>query len=441
MEAKTGQKDKAEKALESMELEGAARGLSKSEAQAEIDELTKQIEADEKYITQTQEALDKKEEEWKARKEIRSGELEAISKAISVLHSDDARDLFKRSFKSQGFLFVQKRSALRRVSSHRQSSSAAAAHRAAAVLQATGNAALAELVSKSGDAAPAHFAKVIEAIDKMIATLGEQEDTDLKNKESCEKARVEDTREAITTSRTIDELTETVMKLKSEIEELRVQIEEKEEEVKETEEMLKEAKRNREDEHSEWQKADADDKAAAALIKEAVGVLEEFYTSIALVQKREPIEVAAGEAPPPPPSTWEGGYMGKKDEETGVVAILGLIREDVLKDQQVAKQAEDDAETKYQEMKKEAEASVTALKDEITEMTGTIGGKEGEISSTESDISGKKDELAVVLKRIKDAQPGCDFVTVNFETRMKARQVEKDGLVEAKAILSGAKFD
>lgn len=43
--------------------------------------------------------------------------------------------------------------------------------------------------------------------------------------------------------------------------------------------------------------------------------------------------------------------------------------------------------------------------------------------------------------RIEDAQPGCDFVTVNFETRLKARQVEKDGLVEAKAILSGAKFD
>lgn len=105
-------------------------------------------------------------------------------------------------------------------------------------------------MSKLGDAAPAHFAKVIEAIDKMIATLGEQETTDLKNKESCEKARVDDTREAITISRAVDELSETVMRLKAEIEELQAQIEEKKEEIKETQEMLKEAKQNREDDIS-----------------------------------------------------------------------------------------------------------------------------------------------------------------------------------------------
>jgi len=439
MEAKGGQKDKAEKALEAMEVEGAARGLSKSEAQAEIDELTKQIADDEKFITETKDALAKKDEEWKARREIRTGELEAISKAISVLHSDDARDLFKRSFKSQGaLLFLQEGRSLRRVAAHARSASAG---RAAAVLRATGSAALANLVSKLGDAAPAHFAKVIEAIDKMIATLGEQETTDLKNKESCEKARVDDTREAITISRAVDELSETVMRLKAEIEELQAQIEEKKEEIKETQEMLKEAKQNREDENKEWTASDKDDEDAAALIKDATAVLEEFYSKLALVQRRDPPEAVAGEAPPPPPSTWEGGYMGKKDEEGGIVAILALVREDIIKDRATAKQAEDDAEAKYQKMKTEAEAQVKTLEGEITEMEGSIGSKEADVEAAETDISGKKDELGVVMKRIKDAQPGCDFVTVNFETRLKARQVEKDGLVEAKAILSGAKFD
>jgi len=438
-EAKGAELQAALDALTKMEKETGARGLSKEEAQEEVDALKKQVVDDTKYIKQVEDALATKKTEWKDRKELRAGELEAISKAISVLHSDDARDLFKRSFKSQGaLLFLQEGRSLRRVAAHARSASAG---RAAAVLRATGSAALANLVSKLGDAAPAHFAKVIEAIDKMIATLGEQETTDLKNKESCEKARVDDTREAITISRAVDELSETVMRLKAEIEELQAQIEEKKEEIKETQEMLKEAKQNREDENKEWTASDKDDEDAAALIKDATAVLEEFYSKLALVQRRDPPEAVAGEAPPPPPSTWEGGYMGKKDEEGGIVAILALVREDIIKDRATAKQAEDDAEAKYQKMKTEAEAQVKTLEGEITEMEGSIGSKEADVEAAETDISGKKDELGVVMKRIKDAQPGCDFVTVNFETRLKARQVEKDGLVEAKAILSGAKFD
>lgn len=114
-------------------------------------------------------------------------------------------------------------------------------------------------------------------------------------------------------------------------------------------------------------------------------------------------KAVAGEAPPPPPSTWEGGYMGKKDEEGGIVAILALVREDIIKDRATAKQAEDDAEAKYQKMKTEAEAQVKTLEGEITEMEGSIGSKEADVEAAETDISGKKDELGVVMKRIKES--------------------------------------
>merc|ERR1712087_478811 len=51
--------------------------------------------------------LETKKDEWKARKELMVGEIAAINKAIAILHSDDARDLFKKSFKSQGYSFLQ----------------------------------------------------------------------------------------------------------------------------------------------------------------------------------------------------------------------------------------------------------------------------------------------------------------------------------------------
>merc|ERR1719171_3467642 len=109
MEAKTAQKDAAEEALAKMDVENGAKGLSKSQAQDEVDSLTAQVEADKKFIEETSVALETKKAEWKDRKKLRAGELAAISKAISILHSDDARDLFKRSYASQGLFLLQER--------------------------------------------------------------------------------------------------------------------------------------------------------------------------------------------------------------------------------------------------------------------------------------------------------------------------------------------
>merc|ERR1719299_348032 len=101
MEAKTAQKDAAEEALAKMDVENGARGMSKSQAQDEVDSLTAQVTADKKFIEETTTALEEKKAEWKARSALRAGEVAAIAKAISILHSDNARDLFKQSFDSQ----------------------------------------------------------------------------------------------------------------------------------------------------------------------------------------------------------------------------------------------------------------------------------------------------------------------------------------------------
>merc|ERR1719316_1608646 len=107
MASKKDQLDKAEQALEDMFAEGGARKMNKEEAQEEVDALKEQIENDKRFIEQTEQALEEKKLEWKDRKALRAGELAAISKAIAILHSDDARDLFKKSLASQGYLLLQ----------------------------------------------------------------------------------------------------------------------------------------------------------------------------------------------------------------------------------------------------------------------------------------------------------------------------------------------
>merc|ERR1719359_2402650 len=90
-----------------MTAEGGARQMNEEEAQDEVDALKKQIEADKGFIEQTKKSLEEKKVEWKDRKALRAGELEAIAKAIEILHNDDARDLFKKSMASQGYLLFQ----------------------------------------------------------------------------------------------------------------------------------------------------------------------------------------------------------------------------------------------------------------------------------------------------------------------------------------------
>jgi len=106
--AKQGQLDAAQGALNKMESENGAKGMSRQDSEDELNALKKQVQDDTKFIGQTEKALEEKKASWKVRSELREGELAAISKAIYILHNDDARDLFKKSFSSQ-FLRLPRR--------------------------------------------------------------------------------------------------------------------------------------------------------------------------------------------------------------------------------------------------------------------------------------------------------------------------------------------
>merc|ERR1740138_2016483 len=114
MTSKKAQEKAASEALEAMEAEMGARGKTKEESQAEIDALTEQVKNDEKFIKQTKAQLAEKKEEWKDRQELRAAEASAIAKAIEILHNDDARDLMKKSFHSQGYMLLQEGSLVSR---------------------------------------------------------------------------------------------------------------------------------------------------------------------------------------------------------------------------------------------------------------------------------------------------------------------------------------
>merc|ERR1719487_1162093 len=202
----------------------------------------------------------------------------------------------------------------------------------------------------------------------MIKQLQGEEEKDLDIKQTCEKDRMTDTRTAIVSSRTIDEMTDQITHLTEVIADCKKTIEELEAEHKKTKEALEKATRMREDENAAWKKTDKDDKLAAETVASAKEVLEGYYkdNGLVFVQKaKQPVEgMAAGEAPPPPPATWEGDYGGKTGESQGIVAIMEMVHEDIVKDRNDAKADEDAAQKEFDAFKKDSEDKMTALKKE-----------------------------------------------------------------------------
>jgi FtsZ-binding cell division protein ZapB len=443
--AKQAQLDAARDSLSKMAVENGVAGMSRQEAQDEVDNLKKQVQDDTKFIEQTRQSLAAKKKSWGVRSELREGELAAITKAIFILHNDDARDLFKKSFASQApgeFLQLQQKT-------HKAMSKMA---RVSDVLQDAARRAhsqrllsLARLAEEPLSGTMADFGPVIKAIDKMLKTLQDEENEDLAIKERCEEDRMANTRAAIVASRDIDDMTDTITKLSAEIEECKKTIEELKAEYAETEAALAKATRMRKDEHAAWQVTDKDDKEAAATVESAKEVLENFYKENDLVftqKSKQPVTgMAAGEAPPPPPATWEGGYGGKTGETSGIVAILEMIHEDIEKDRHDAKADEDAAEEEYQAFKKDSEEKMADIKAHKEATEKKMGDAETAKTETESERLTKKGELMGILAKIRSIDPNCEYFEVNYVMRRKNRQIEIDGLLKAKAILTGADFD
>merc|ERR1740123_2250751 len=90
-----------------------------------------------------------------------------------------------------------------------------------------------------------------------------------------------------------------------------------------------------------------------------------------LMQEKQPstFTSTAGEAPPPPPATWKGAYGGKTEETTGIVAILGMIHDDVLKDIQKADDEERAAVALYDKTKQNLETERGGLTASINDLS------------------------------------------------------------------------
>merc|ERR1719433_2247456 len=152
----------------------------------------------------------------------------------------------------------------------------------------------------------------------------------------------------------------------------------------------------------------------------------------ALVQRQEPV------GPPPPPGFEE---YKKNAASGGVMSMIEQIISDAKAMEAEAIRSEEDAQKAYEDFVKETNNSIEAKSRDIVTKSEQKAKAETEL------VDAKKSKEAVLLELEQlsnynaELQQSCNFVLKNFDLRQTARDEEVEALRQAKAILSGAKFE
>merc|ERR1719454_404158 len=198
---------------------------------------------------------------------------------------------------------------------------------------------------------------------------------------------------------------------------------------------LKRAGEDREKQNKEFQETVADQRATQKLLAQALNVLKSFYAKkakAALVQTQEP-------AGPPPPPGFEA--YKKNAAAGGVMGMIQQIINDAKAMEAEAVRAEEDAQKAYEDFVKDTNGSVEEKNKDIVHKSETKAKAEADLVQAKDDKEAVLLELEQLGNYKAELHSSCDFIVKNFEIRQQARDEEIEALKQAKAILSGAKFD
>jgi len=390
-----------------------------AESKEDLEDTKNTLSADEEFLMMLKEKCSGTDAEWEERQKTRQMEMEACSKALAVLSSDDAHDLFTKTFNPA---FMQTES---KDKSERRSKASILLRAVANKLNSPRLSAIATRVRLDA------FTKVKKAIDDMVGQLLKEKADEIKHKDFCVEEFNSNQLQTEKKDREKEDLLALIEDLELTIKTLANEIATLKSEVQELQVQMKRAGENREKENKEFQQTVADQRASQKLLGAALSILEGFYKKAALLQQ-EP----AG--PPPPPGFKD---YSKNKASGGVMGMIQQIINDAKAMEAEAIRSEEDAQKAYEDFVKETNASIEAKTKSIINKSEEKAKAETELTQANEDKEAVLLELEQLSNYNAELHQSCDFVMKNFEIRQTARDEEIEALKQAKAILSGADFN
>lgn len=398
-----------------------------------FDDTVRQKDEDIEFFDQTKKDCSAKNEEWVVRKEMRESEIEGIEKALEILTSDDARDLFAKAIKpGKETFFLQLES---------DDSMSASVRNAYTLLKHQASKShslrLAQLAVSIRSSKSGHFDKVMAEIEEVIQMLRDEGKADIEKRDEC-KSKFQ------SIESTVSDLTWKVNVNDKNIDKLEKLIalreEDKAKTIAEIEDVVAQMEGmevQRKEENDEYNVAKNDDKAAIELLESARDVLAKYYkeNKIEMLQAGPDFAVSQDQAP-------EATFSSKgsrKGESKGIVSLMNMLIEDLEDEIKNGTKDEVDAQLEFERAMEVAKKLKDSLVEKKTNLEETIAKREEE-KVEEHRLKGiNLNDKTAELDYKAQIKPDCDWIISSFEARAKAREGEMNGLQSAKEYLAGAK--
>jgi hypothetical protein len=398
----------------------AATDEKKAQNEEDLEDTQASLEADTKFLANLKERCANMDSEYEERTKTRQLEIQAVSKALAFLSSDEAHDLFTRTFN-----FVQVQSSAQ---------SKRRAEIAAVLSQAAEKSRDPRLSTLATQARLDAFTKVKKSIQDMVDKLIKEKEDEIKHKDFCIEEINNNERDTEMKERDRDDLVAKIDDLAMQIDALAKAIEVLKAEVAEMQVQMKRAGEDREKANKDFQMTVADQRATQKLLSAALNILKGFYDKAALVQKSEHKEIA-GQAPPPGFKSYE-----KNAASGGVMGMMSGIINDAKAMEAEAIRGEESAQKTYEEFVMDTNMSIEEKVKDITGKTEAKAKAEGDKVEAETERDSVLGELEQLANENADLHKSCDFTLKNFELRQTAREEEIEALKQSIAMFSGASF-
>merc|ERR1740133_362914 len=268
-----------------MTQELATADEKNAQSKENLEDTRNTLAADTAFLADLKDRCQNMDQEYEERTKTRQLEIAAVGKALAFLSSDEAHDLFTRTFN-----FVQVGVSIK---SHKR---AQVSNMLSAASQKFQDPRLSTLaVSARLDA----FTKVKKSIEDIVDKLVKESEDEIKHKDFCIEEINNNERDTEMKERDRDDLVAKIDDLTMSIDSLARAIEVLKAEVAEMQVQMKRAGEDREKANKDFQMTMADQRATQKLLTAALGILKGFYEKAALMQIQSHGQQQAGQAPPP----------------------------------------------------------------------------------------------------------------------------------------------
>jgi len=459
MYIKQQERNTLEASLDQLKLDKATKEKGLAEFRTELVERKEQLQAYKIAFAETKADCKAKAVEWAERTRLRIEEVRGISEAIEILSSPQAQDTFVGAYGNQ-MTFLQVPAQVSNMHGRGRSNAYERLRTLAAKFHSLSLADLTAEVRTGG-----HFDKVMSMIDDMVAVLRKQERDDIEHRDRCQNDQDKNTND-------IAEITRVMGKSQSRLDQLnrsRTSLEAERATIQNhifsAEKGISDLTNFRNGQRLMFERLHEHDADAIVLLNGAIDALSKFYSrnrigtlSTLTLAQRVVGQVAFGqrgspggalgeaeeeaeegqEAENPPKVAWQSAdYGGRTSGTTGVVAILVMLKEGLQQDMATSMEDDQAGQADYEKevkalraVRDEMNRSLTATEQALAEIGSVKVDMQELRGRQESDLKGE-----VARQGVLDSD--CAWVASHFQTRRDKRNIEINGLLDAKSYLSG----